>query len=130
MSKDKTRPFWQSTPCPPWCGIIHRKADHPADRYHHSEWAGLIKLSLEEPDQHGERGSYTYSVPLRWVYVRQDHREIEPRIVVEGGPPGSGKNVQLTVGEALELSRALVTACDVAEGHANPAAPPVPRWAS
>lgn len=116
MSKNK-RPYWQHTPCPAWCGMPHNKYDHGSDRRHSSDWSTSVTLSLEDPDQHGEYGSYSYSKPVREVFVSQGHREVEPHIGVEGGPPGSGRNFTLTVAEALELIKALTTACDIAEGH-------------
>lgn len=117
MSKRK-RPYWQHTPCPAWCGGHHSKYDHDPDRRHSSSWYATVTLSLEDPDEHRyPDGGYGYSKPQREVYVAQGYREVEPRIGVEGGPPNSGRNFDLTVGEALALIKALTTAVDVAEGH-------------
>lgn len=120
MSKHKNRPYWQSEPCPEWCDERHRKHTLRADRRHSSAWSGEVKLSLEEVDVHGDPGQHFYSVPSREVYVAQGYREVAPRIVVDGGAPGSGRNLDLTISEALKLARLLTTAADIAEGHANP----------
>lgn len=126
MSKSKKRPYWLDTPCPPWCdsdSMPHRKHDVGSDRRHHSKWSAKVKLSLEDAERTDlgrDYGGVFYSVPAREVYVVQYHREIEPRIVVEGGPPNSGSNFDLTIGEALKMIRVLTTAVDIAEGNANP----------
>ena len=43
---DTDRPFWQSEPCPTWCGEGHADHDHPADRVHASRWSGLVTMTL------------------------------------------------------------------------------------
>lgn len=117
MSK---RPYWLDGPCPVWCWGNHRKNDAGSDRRHSSRWSQQVRLSLEDPDRHEVRGEYLGYTPARLeVYVLQGYREASPRVTVEGGPPGSGRNFDLTLKEARKLVRALLEAVAIAEGQTS-----------
>lgn len=120
MSKSKKRPYWQDTPCPEWCDVNHRKHDSGPDRNHMSEWSGHVTMSLLEPRRTVIHERVYYTKPNLELYLEQGHREVEPKVVVATETEDGIGYLKLTVAEALKLIKALTTAVDTGEGHANP----------
>jgi hypothetical protein len=116
MSKRKTkRPYWQHTPCPPWCGSPHRDGDHPDDRVHRSEWDKVIPLTLSKSVRLPHEYGFDDPVELL-VWTEQQYREAEARVQVVQEPTPGSRPIDLTLAEARKLGRALLRAVELAEG--------------
>lgn len=109
-------PYWQTTPCPAWCGYQHRDDDVLEDRGHLSDWVGRVRLALVDRERFlVEMGPRAVTDPDLNVQVLQGEREVEPRVQLGFGE--SRVTFHMTVGEALALADELVKAADLAEGH-------------
>lgn len=95
------RPFWQSEPCPAWCGERHKNTDAACDRYHRPPGGGLGDVELTVDD-----GSL-------YVDLEQHVREIDARVMLIVERP---KNFafSFTPDEAERLARALLDAAGLA----------------
>lgn len=128
----RTRPYWQTEPCPSWCWHNtssegrkdhHTDEDHPEDRCCFSHWQGTVTLTLLEPYVYRRDGRcddasvFPYPAEVQ-LSVQQAHREVAPRVVLllshlEGQSKDHG--VDLTVAEAKKLLRKLAKAVQLAE---------------
>lgn len=103
-------PFWQDTPCPPWCQGIHDDLDGIDDREH--EWEDPRGLSLST---HGPV-KYLHSEKTRpttlWINLVQGYRETEPRVHIHQGCGTAEEQVELslTLAEAEKVIRRLTKA--------------------
>ncbi|MFD2420997.1 DUF6907 domain-containing protein [Amycolatopsis pigmentata] len=107
-------PFWQTTPCPPWCTIGHRDADFPEDRLHRPEIKlATVKLTTSNPIRcRRADGEWYFESPEINIDLEQHVRETTPRILLsEVNSPG----YSLTPTEAVEIGRALIAAGKLAD---------------
>ncbi|MGH3861942.1 DUF6907 domain-containing protein [Actinokineospora sp.] len=107
-------PWWQSEPCPPWCGGLHSANDHPLDRVHISEWSSEIPLSLAELDVLRGASDILYSVRFVSTYVQQRIRDARPTVLLS--VDGKGE-LEVTLTEANAIAEALLSAVRRAEGR-------------
>ena len=119
MNKDalpRPRAYWQTEPCPPWCGFTadHTDADAVEDRNHVSGWEGTVRLSLVDPSLEDLRDGCD-EPEYAAVHVVQHYRECTPRIWL--GQSQTNTGWYLTVDEAREIAEQLTQAADLAEGH-------------
>lgn len=115
-SKDAQRPFWLLEPCPEWCKEHHEDDDMVGDRTHWSEWDFRMTPTLHGVEVIEVQGRVFTDPPELGVYLFQNYRDASPTITVE---VNNSTCITLTVGEALELAKALTTTADIAEGHAT-----------
>lgn len=115
-SKDARQPFWLLEPCPEWCSGGHEDGDMVGDRTHWSDWDVKMTPSLHGVERGEVQGRMFEDPPELGVFLYQGYRETSATITVEVNQKHS---IMLTVGEALELAKALTTAADIAEGHAT-----------
>ncbi|GAA2464055.1 DUF6907 domain-containing protein [Winogradskya humida] len=96
------RPFWQETPCPPWCAEQHSDGNSYDDRSHYTDEES-VELSTE---------NFTGSGPseLR-LSLWQHYREQEPRLCLH---KDDSQGVYLTLSEAIRLSETLAQLAAVA----------------
>lgn len=112
------RPFWLNHDCPAWCHGEHGDSDFVGDRVHASNRLAEIVLTVMGPyeSQHmkpGETQEYYERVML--FYLRQDYREIEPRILLEE-EDNVDRSFELTVAEAEAAGNTLLKAVGLARG--------------
>jgi hypothetical protein len=115
-------PFWQTTPCPPWCMGGHEDTDHPEDRFHRPGPDILnITLTVNDPVVHAKADGKYYRTPVELrVDVEQHYRETEPRVLLCEDYTFR-PHYDLTADEAEEIGHALIEAAKVARGEASEA---------
>lgn len=111
--KNKT-PYWQTMPCPSWCGGYHKRGDGGSDRTHMGTWSREVRLSLYDAELYIHAPGVHDHIPVDLqVYLQQDFREFEPRVMVEPANSRSELSAtQLTLDEALKLGKALLAAVE------------------
>jgi hypothetical protein len=119
MSKRKTKiekPFWQDTPCPPWCQGHHDDLDVIDDREHGWEDPRGLPLSTHEPVKY-LRSEKTAPTTL-WINLVQGYREREARVNIHQGFGTAEEQVELslTLAEAEKVIRRLTKAIHRAKG--------------
>jgi hypothetical protein len=118
------RPYWLTGPCPPWCTIAHRAADHPEDRYHDSERRRVV-LSTEAVEPvlvNGERINTDEASELV-AELTQSYREAEPRLLLLHNDTNE---VYMTLGEAEEMALGILSLVAAARDGQPEGANPVP----
>lgn len=107
------RPFWQSSPCPPWCLVEHLSIDDYEDRSCKGE-SKTVTLSLEKAryvENRAQRDAYW--LPVRFeTAVRHRFREAEPLVMVwtHNHQDVPRRSHRLTVDEAQAFAHAILDA--------------------
>jgi hypothetical protein len=119
--RDDGTPWWQVRPCPTWCennvdDTSHSSDLDPDDRVCHSRIEQRMQLQLHEVQSWEEGGRVHYSPSFLDVYLRQEFREVEPRLVFTVNEMAAC--LELTVSEARSLHARLEALVEAAEhGH-------------
>lgn len=117
--QQQKRPYWLNHDCPAWCHGQHGDSDFVGDRVHASNRLAEIPLTVMEPykSQQLKPGeTETYYERFMLFYLRQDYREIEPRIHIEEEDSTDG-TYDLTVAEAEAAGNAILRAVALARGE-------------
>lgn len=122
MSKRKTKihkPFWQTQPCPVWCGSDHHVHHDGPDRMHWSDWCGKMRLSLHDAVAPFPDRPLDVTPVTLFTCLRQGYRESEAFVSVEqeiGEDGVDSVRMELTLAEAEQLARQLTKAVRLARG--------------
>lgn len=110
-------PFWQTTPCPSWCGAKHSVGDYADDRIHRpADKVAIVPLTISNPiPRQRPDGEWYCEPPVLHIDLEQHIREIGPRIVLA---EAHSSEFSLTATEAVTLGQALLTAGQLA--HETP----------
>lgn len=99
-----TWPYWQTEPCPAWCGEQHAAQDADQERRHFGGGSG-ISLTLAKPEKWangpGPR-DFEWRPPVMFVEFAQGWRESEPELQLTRGEEDQDP-LRLTVAEAHQL---------------------------
>lgn len=114
----RNRPYWQTEPCPTWCMSAkrgHDKRDNGGDRLHLSKWEGRVTLTAEDGYRSVCSGVEIIHPVHIEVSVEQDHREVEPHIVLSTMFEGKALSHDVTITETRKLIKVLSRALGMAE---------------
>ncbi|MTD55728.1 DUF6907 domain-containing protein [Amycolatopsis pithecellobii] len=118
MQNPIDKPFWLTTDCPKWCTETHQARHSGSDRAHWSDTDATVKLTLGQAVVLDTDEGYTAYPPSLSVFLQQEYRETEPRVVVEPDFTDTGSRYDLTPAEAMQLGHALIEAAELAGGVA------------